>query len=185
MYDSAIGIVLAGGASRRLGRDKAAVWVGGDASLARVKSAVAAVVGKAWVVGGARGDIADLEPGGGPLQAILAGSRAKGPGSVIVAACDMPLVDEDTIRALASPLAATVEARVPEVDGRLQWLAAHYGRQALARLETAWMAGERSLTRAMAGATLDTLGPWNPRAFRDFDTEADLAEVLALASSAG
>ncbi len=168
------GLILAGGKSRRFGRDKASEDVLGETSLARVRAAMEAVL-ETLVVG--EGGISDLEPGGGPLQAILAGWRARPRSQVVVVACDMPFIEVDVIRRLAAPLVG--EARVPLIGGRRQWLGAGYGRRAIARLEAAWEAGERSIERAMMGAVLEDLEV-SEEALLDFDTEADLEALKAL-----
>src|SRR3954468_1318664 len=99
MRPSVAGLLLPGGASRRMGRDKALLEVGGQRLVDRAATALAAVadpvleVGPGWSVLPA---VREDPPGSGPLAAVVAGAaalRAGGhDGPVIVLAVDMPFV---------------------------------------------------------------------------------------------
>ncbi len=182
---SCLGAVIAGGRSSRFGRDKRHVVVDGQTMLERARAVLATVCDQV-VVCGAGGEIADLEPGGGPLQALIAvlrAARERGHTSVIAIACDMPRLDAATLLALAAPLDGAVVARVPRVDngdgGRLQVLCARWAIAALQGLETAWQAGERSVTRALTGLPIEVRDDFDARALADVDTPEDLARVMA------
>jgi molybdopterin-guanine dinucleotide biosynthesis protein A len=105
-----LGAVLAGGASRRLGRDKAAVTVGGVSMIERAVGTLAAVCDEVVVVS-ARADtpvggwriVPDLRKSVGPLGGLetsLAWADERGAPAVFVLACDLPLVDEGVVRAV-------------------------------------------------------------------------------------
>jgi molybdopterin-guanine dinucleotide biosynthesis protein A len=187
----AIGVVLAGGRSRRFGRDKAQVLVDGEPLVERVRGVLRRVLAEVVVVGGAHQDIADEEVDGGPLSAVVSAWRWAGrERPLVVVACDLPNLDEATVRRLAAPLQGC-EARVPLVDDERQWLAAHYSKAALSRLEEAMERGERSMWRAAAGITLhnghdgdigddgDDGEGFSELALADADTPTELAEALA------
>lgn len=105
-----VGVILTGGESRRMGRDKAFVEVDG-------RPMVVAVADALWE-GGCHpvecqgGDVdllaelglpavADSTPGAGPVAAI-ADALGRHDGPVVVAACDLANLDADTVQRLVS-----------------------------------------------------------------------------------
>ena len=88
---------LAGGASSRMGRDKALLELGGVPLIVRTARLVEAVVGSATVVGdtaairalGLR-TVADDWPGAGPLGGIATALRVSSAPWSLVVACDLP-----------------------------------------------------------------------------------------------
>jgi molybdenum cofactor guanylyltransferase len=115
--------VLAGGESRRYGRDKAAEVVGGTSLLARAAGTLAEVLPHVVVVSSrapARRDwahIPDLRPGKGPLagiEAALEHAADLGLEGAFVLACDLPLVDAATVRAVIAALGPETRAVAPE-----------------------------------------------------------------------
>ena len=140
------GIVLAGGRSHRMGRDKAREPIGGQTSLARIVEALRAVVGEVLVVGGAnRAAVPDIAPFGGPLQALVAAGRALRGGPAVVLPCDVPFISQALIAALALPLPPSIDARILRLAGRAQPLVAHYGASAWPTLEHVWTAGSAAV----------------------------------------
>jgi molybdopterin-guanine dinucleotide biosynthesis protein A len=139
-----VGVVLAGGAGRRLGGDKAVVGVAGrpllDYPLQVLRRAVeeVAVVAKHDTVlpslpPGVSLWLEDAEPRH-PLCGILCALRnAQGP--VLVVAADMPLVDADLLAALIRAPLGGAPALVPRAAGRLQPLCARYEPAAAAALQ--------------------------------------------------
>lgn len=107
--DAVLGLVLAGGKSTRLGRDKAVEIVGGRPLLAAVVELVAGAVGDVAVSGrdpaplGIRVPwLADAVPGLGPAGGILTALEAYG-RPVLTVSCDLPFLNR---RTLADLLAA-------------------------------------------------------------------------------
>ena len=100
-----LGAVLAGGASRRMGTDKAALAVGGRTMIERAVSALRPHCGETVVVSarpetpsGAWRVVADERPETGPLaglEAALAEAGRSGCIGVAVLAVDLPLVGAD------------------------------------------------------------------------------------------
>lgn len=154
-------VILAGGRSSRYGRDKATLPYRGSTLLAHVVATARAVTDRIVVVGREQEGlgvthVADLELGGGPLQAALAGARALGEDKLLLLACDLPFVTAALLRVLAAPLEAA-HARIPSVGGRAQFLAALYGPAAWAAFETAYASGVRSLHGACRGLAVTWL----------------------------
>lgn len=148
-------IILAGGRSTRYGRDKATLPYGGGTLLEHVVREARQVTHDIVVVGGAAEPeatrlVTDLAPGGGPLQAALAGARALPDGERLLLACDLPFVSAALLARIAAPL-EHADARVPRVGGREQYLAGLYGPAAWQQFETRWAAGCRSLHGACRG----------------------------------
>jgi len=109
------GVVLTGGASRRMGSDKSLLEVGGVAMAVRVATALAGAGCDPVVCQGGDADalaalgltvLADSQPGGGPVAAIL-DALLRRPGDVVVCACDLPWLDVATV----SQLIAIAEER--------------------------------------------------------------------------
>jgi molybdenum cofactor guanylyltransferase len=180
------GLLLTGGASRRMGTDKALLMVDGRRLADRAASMLAAVCEPVLEVGpGVSGLPAVREdpPGGGPLAALEAGSaelsRLGHEGPVLLLAVDMPFVGTGLLRLLAGrPGPPTA---VPLAGGQPQPLCARYGPEALAAVPGLLAAGERSLRALLAAIEVGWIdeAEWQPvggpDAFRDLDTPDDLA----------
>jgi len=163
-------VVLAGGASRRMGHDKLLDEVGGVTLLRRVVAACACPV---VCVGARRPGFDDVSwvqeepPGGGPGAAIAAGlAAARGPVVAVVAG-DLPHLTRELLLELASygpPGAVAVDD-----EGREQWLlGVHHGLAADPSARSARAAVERpGLVRVRVAG----------RATWDCDTPADLARA--------
>jgi molybdopterin-guanine dinucleotide biosynthesis protein A len=175
------GVLLTGGASRRMGTDKATLVVNGETLAARAARVLSEVCDPVIEVGsGVSGLPAVREdpPGAGPLVALLAGVGALGsPRMVLLLACDLPFVEAPVLRLLADwPGSGTV---VPVVDGRFQYACARYGPAALDEAVAALRAGDSSL-RAIGGSDSAHLSAaeWGSVAtadsFADIDTPDDL-----------
>jgi molybdopterin-guanine dinucleotide biosynthesis protein A len=150
-----VGLVLAGGESRRLGSDKArlegaALPAGAVERLAAVCAEVAVADRGRGLVPGRR-SLADGE-GRGPAAGILGGAAAFPGQPLLVLACDLPRVPAGLIAELARPEA--VDWVVPRWEGGLEPLCALYGPAALAALAVRVREGRFSLHDLAAGANL-------------------------------
>jgi molybdopterin-guanine dinucleotide biosynthesis protein A len=106
------GLVLAGGRSRRMQADKAAVAYGGRPQLAVAFDLLARHVGRAWV--SVRADqageplragypqIVDGTAGRGPIAGIIAAQSQHPEAAWLVLACDLPQLDDATLSALVA-----------------------------------------------------------------------------------
>jgi molybdopterin-guanine dinucleotide biosynthesis protein A len=177
-------VLLTGGASRRMATDKAAIVWRGETLAARAARVLTSVCEPVVEVGlGVSGlpCVREEPPGSGPLAALLAGARAlAGQAPIVLLACDLPFVEAPVLQLLAEwPGAPTV---IPIVDGRLQYVCARYGPDALARAQAALLGGQLAL-RTLAGGAYDELDAarWSavgpPETFSDVDTPEDLVRL--------
>ncbi|HEY7136185.1 MAG TPA: molybdenum cofactor guanylyltransferase [Acidimicrobiia bacterium] len=180
------GLLLTGGASRRMGRPKATIEWRGERLADRAARVLQAVCAPVFEVGpgySAVPTVDEDEPGAGPLAALHAGFRAlddadAGERAAVLLACDLPFVGVETVRLLADwPGDGTV---VPVADAHPQVLCARYGADARLAVPRLLADGRRSL-RALVDAIEPVLldeADWRVagghRSFVDLDTPADL-----------
>lgn len=146
------GAVLLGGASSRMGRDKAALEVCGVAGATRIAHALDALCDEVLLVGGtppadAKGRaVADPEGPRCALRGLVAALEAARGERVLVVATDLPLVTDAFLRGLATVAGADADAVVPRPLPRAQPLCAVYRRlPVLARAREQLAAGELAL----------------------------------------
>jgi molybdopterin-guanine dinucleotide biosynthesis protein A len=166
-----VGVILTGGASRRMGADKALIEVGGRAMVLRVVDALrAAGCDPVECQGGdtdgldALGLVAvpDAEPGEGPVVAVVqAIERHAGP--VVVAACDLPDLDAASVGLLVDAVASGAQVAVARATGR-RHLVGCWSEGSVAAARAALAAGCSSV-----GALLDAVGA--------VDVDVDAARV--------
>ena len=184
------GAVLCGGASRRMGRDKALVEVDGRPMAVRVADAlrqagadpVVAVGGDAEALGRLGFTVVpDEEPGAGPLNGVASALRFLADADLVaVLACDLLHPDAATVRRLVAALDDDPDARaaVPDVDGRLHWHHGVWRRAALDDVDAALAAGRRALRDALPEPrTVRIVAGVTPDAVADADTPADLGRL--------
>ena len=150
------GLVLAGGRSRRMGRDKALLEIDGRPLVERVAGRLATVCGRVLIAAGDRplpplpwDRVDDRVADAGPLAGILGGLAAATTSLVAVAAVDMPDVDPGVFAALATKWDGHAPAVVPLRAGRLEPLHAVYATAALPEFAALFDAGERSPTQVL------------------------------------
>lgn len=192
-------LVLAAGASTRMGRPKAALPVGGVPALRRVlQAAAAAGLGPAVVVSGAdptavRDAAAGADPpprlvehpgwAQGRTSSLQAGLLALPPGTAafLLWPVDVCLVGPEVVRAL-------LEARREQPAARA-WVPSHAGRRGhpalfASQVTPAFLAlgpdaPAREVLRALAGQGAVVHVPAGEEVLRDLDTPADLAAAEA------
>jgi molybdopterin-guanine dinucleotide biosynthesis protein A len=103
------GLVLCGGASARMGRDKSLIHVEGEPLVVRVASRISTVADPVMLAPGRLGrltdlgyaEVADDPPGVGPLGGLVGGLAASPHHLLAAAAVDMPFVSPAVLRLLA------------------------------------------------------------------------------------
>ncbi|MDE3105835.1 MAG: molybdenum cofactor guanylyltransferase [Acidobacteriota bacterium] len=149
------GVVLAGGRSSRMGRDKARISLGGRTLVERALANLAQVCQHCVIAGGdpalaAYGRVLpDQQPGLGPLAGILVALQASPLPWNLVLAVDMPQVPVALLQQLAQQaLRSSAIAVVARVGGAVQPLCAAYRTEARAGLQQGIEAGERRVIAA-------------------------------------
>lgn len=179
------GVVLTGGASRRMGTDKAFVAVRGRPLAAVARDALLRAGATEVVAVGGDGarlaalglrPVPDRVPGEGPLGGIVSGLEAVSTEAAIVLACDLVAIDAATVRRLLHALVTSgADVAVPVVDGRQQVLAAAWAHRALPVLSRAFDGGERAPRRVLPSLRVREVRDLQPGSLSDVDSPADLA----------
>ena len=190
-------IVLAGGASARMGRPKALLPFGAETLIERVVRRLEAIASEVVVVSGphlvlpalhnAR-VIEDEKPLQGPVAGILNGLRAARTDLGFVCGCDHPFVEPAVVRLLVER-AAAARGAVAVFDGIPQPLVGVY-RQSVAEIAASMLAaGERRAAALVRRAGLvevpeEELRRADPsgRGFLDVDTPEAYNRALELVS---
>ncbi|HEX5706639.1 MAG TPA: molybdenum cofactor guanylyltransferase [Pyrinomonadaceae bacterium] len=153
------GFILAGGASSRMGADKAHLRLGGLTLVERAARALNAVASEVRVVSSKPdasawelpvvADVYERAGALGGLHAALAHARAEW---IAVAPCDLPFLTGELFSRLVSHASEEFDAVVPvQEDGRVQPLCALYARRACLDVAARLLdAGERR-PRALLG----------------------------------
>ena len=153
---SVFGAVLCGGASSRMGIDKATIPVGGVAMARRVADAlVAAGCSPVSAIGGDAAElvrlgldcVVDQHPGDGPLGGIITALALHAPAAVM--ACDMPGLSAATVKSLLDAI-RDHDAAIAFSD-RAEPLCAVWSDRAVPVLRARFQAGERAMHRAIDG----------------------------------
>ncbi len=182
---------MAGGRSRRMGRDKAWLDVGdGRPIVRRVIDVLSDVADEVFIVAnderfhtlGPR-VVADRFPDGGVLGGIATGIGAATHDRVIVAACDMPFLRGEVFRLLIDR-SLGVDAVVPRLGGEYETLHALYAKSCLAPIERALASGRMRVisffddvsVRTIDEDELRTVDP-ELRSFTNVNTPEELAAV--------
>ena len=190
---SLAGVVLAGGESRRMGRDKATLPVPGSSSGPQATTMVEYVVGvleqrcQPVFVMAAQGQplptlqtarIMRDELGGlGPLPATaraLRAAREAGARLVFVCAVDMPFLSVELIDDLARRAVETNAEVVLPWDGQDHYLAAVYRTDLADRTETLVAAGERKMRDLVDVSDTQRIVISDSRPLTNVNTDAEL-----------
>ncbi|HET9074747.1 MAG TPA: molybdenum cofactor guanylyltransferase [Solirubrobacteraceae bacterium] len=173
------GLLLTGGASRRMGTDKARIRVSGIPLAEHVAAILNQVAAPVLEVGPGHSGLPtapEATSGQGPLAALADGHRAllaRGHvGDVLVLATDLPLIDAATLVALRDwPAPGSV---VPRHGGRPQPLCARWSPADLAVIPDLLRRGERALAPLLRRPDVALVNLPDPRPLEDADTPADL-----------
>lgn len=188
-----VGVILAGGPSSRMGRNKALLpWKGGTI-LEEVYRRMSGLFREVILVTNRPDEypflpcrkVPDIRPGLGSLAGIHAGLRHGGASHIFAVACDMPCLNERMIRYLLS-LREEGDAVVPVGPNGPEPLHAVYGAGAIPAIEAALSGGRRKVTSFYDEVRLrevgsEELAPFDPelRSFRNINTPEDYSRLLA------
>ncbi len=185
------GLVLAGGRSSRMGRDKALLEKDGQTQLARTVALLERHVERVFV--SARCEQAD-EPERrkfeqivdcyddlGPVAGILSAMDAHPRVAWLVVACDLPNVDDATIAALLDGRTGShpFTAYTSSYDGLPEPLCAIYGSGSAAAIRSHVDAGLKCPRKMLIRSDTELLKQPHPQALDNVNTPEDLARASA------
>ncbi len=183
-----------------MGRNKAALEIGGVPMLLRTARLVESLTGAPAIIGNL-GDadscglatIADDWPGAGPLGAIATALRTtKAPWNLIVA-CDLPYLTETWLDFLVTrALASQADAVVPTNARGAEPLCAVYHKRCEAAIRTALENGVRKVTDGLKELLVELIDPFEWKAFdsegllfKNMNSPEDYEEARARLGQAG
>jgi molybdopterin-guanine dinucleotide biosynthesis protein A len=194
MIEDCTAIILAGGDSQRMGRDKANLLLGEQTLLQRVIATMQQVF--PFVIVSVRQprpeinlpQVCDEQLNAGPLAGLVASlSRITTPWAFVVA-CDMPFVEPAVVELLAK-FRCQYQGVVPVVQGHPQPLAAFYASSCLAVMRESLLTQDKSLRgvlKQLDVCYVDQTGMLDAdphlRSFFDLDTPQDVAHALETGS---
>jgi len=193
------GIILAGGRSERMGRDKALLPIGGVPLLRILAERMSAHCGRIWIACGDETRIErylaavagvesaeirfapDVVPGCGPmsgLHAVLTAMPENG-GWALALACDMPQLSESLLQRMRMAAVAAEQAGRPAgaVHAPGEPMHALYHKRALPVLQTQLERGDYRMLRLLERVDAVTVEPETEEqraAFRNLNTPGDL-----------
>jgi len=162
------GVVLAGGRSRRLGRNKALEKVGGIPLVSRVTTVVESVASHLVVVVADEAQagvlptpdgattVVDMRPGSGSLGGIFTGLTEAPTDWALVVACDMPFLNLELLT-LMSGSREGVDIVIPVLDGWPEPTHAFYSKNCLSAMEESLNTGRLKITEFFASVTVKYL----------------------------
>ncbi|HIG86310.1 MAG TPA: molybdenum cofactor guanylyltransferase [Planctomycetes bacterium] len=185
-------VLLCGGASQRMGSDKALLRLEGEALLDRGIAVLASLAGEVLIAPGSRSrygdrglpEALDSEPGQGPAAGILAGLAAATEERVLFVAVDLPHLKDCPLRELVQ-LAVDQDADIALLDdGRERpplVLCVH--RRVRAAFERDYAAGARRIIDLTRGKTIVRLKV-DPAMAANWNRPEDLDSGVALRDAA-
>jgi molybdenum cofactor guanylyltransferase len=181
------GVLLTGGTSSRMGRDKATLVLDGRTLAARAADVLSAVAAPCVEVGlGVSGltSVREEPPGSGPLAALAAGVAVVGSSApALVVACDLPRLDAALLRWLRDhPYPGSV---VPVWQDQPQPLCARWSCVALEAVGALVAGGARSMRSLVSSSDVTLVSPPDSLAalLQDVDTPEQLQELTGLDSA--
>ncbi|TNJ38445.1 bifunctional molybdenum cofactor guanylyltransferase MobA/molybdopterin-guanine dinucleotide biosynthesis adaptor protein MobB [Chlorobaculum thiosulfatiphilum] len=182
------GLVLAGGRSSRMGRDKARLRYHDEKQLERTAALLSSVCDKVYI--SCRSDqlgcysdsgipaIADSYLDLGPLGGLLSAQRHSPGAAWLVAACDLPFIDKPVIASLRTGRNPYRFATAFGGDeGRPEPLLAIYEPKSRRRLFERHAAGNDSLCSFLMDSRVRLIEPDEPSKLRNVNDPASMAEA--------
>jgi molybdopterin-guanine dinucleotide biosynthesis protein A len=173
LHSEISGFILAGGASSRLGRNKALVELGGQPMLRRMAGLLDPLVAHVVVIGppeeyaglGLR-VMPDEEPGLGPLGGLATALRVSDLPWNLIVGCDLPFLTPEWLEHLIGrAFASQAEIVVPVSEAGAEPLCAVYHRRCRDTFRKALDRGVRKVTDAFAGLAVERILPAEWKAF--------------------
>jgi molybdenum cofactor guanylyltransferase len=185
------GLVLSGGRSRRMQRDKAGLEYAGKSQLARAMELLTPLVARCFV--SVRADqlhdphraaydtIADIKPNLGPIGGIHAALHAYPDQGWLILACDLPFLDRATLQHLIAHRASerVATAYRSSFDGLPEPLCAIFEPRSRQIIETSLAQGQQCPRALLSRADVELLHLPNPRALDNVNTGEEYTAAKA------
>jgi molybdopterin-guanine dinucleotide biosynthesis protein A len=177
------GFVLSGGASSRMGRDKALLAYRGKSLVEYVAAETARAAGSATLVGAGHCGLpwlADRHPGAGPLGGIETALTASHAEWNLIVACDLP----DVTAALLDMILRAAEESGADClipagpSGYLEPLCAAYHARCLRPVREALDRGVRKVTDGISALRVETWPVADSAPFRNVNTPEEWTRVV-------
>lgn len=185
-------LILTGGKSTRMGRDKASLEIEGVSQLDRLSALVAPLTDEIFL-SVAHGDesersfptIPDLEPSPGPLGGLQAAFHHDPQASWLVLACDLAFLTTEDLQQLVGRHDRTREATCfcNLLDDHPEPLCAIYSPSAAPKLQAALEKNQRCARRFLASLDRIDLVPSDPRALLNLNRPEHVVELEELRRS--
>ncbi len=185
-----LGLVLAGGQSKRLGRDKAMIsFHGGQTQLEYSLSLLDAFCSRTAISSRENqrcvGEVScgaelvlDLEEVKGPMSGVMAGLRAAQGWPILALACDMPMVDGSLVlRLLSQRDSGKLASCFIGENGRPEPLLAIYEANAMEELQELSRKGEFSLRHFLESSDVERVPCRRPQLLASVNTLEDLGRI--------
>ncbi|HEX9852609.1 MAG TPA: NTP transferase domain-containing protein [Woeseiaceae bacterium] len=189
--DNVLGLVLSGGQSRRMGRDKALLRTNGESQLGRAVRLLEQHVARVFVSARAEqaneperarfSQIVDRYADLGPLAGILSAMDTQPEAAWLVVACDLPNLDSESIRYLLAErsLMHPFTAYRSTFDGLPEPLCAVYSATSRAIIDEFVSVGVHCPRKIMLRSDTRLLDARNPRALDNINTPDELSQHAA------
>lgn len=201
MIPKASAAILAGGRSRRMGRDKALIEIGGRPMLARVIERIRPLFEDLSVIGGDSGKYGsfgvpvhgDMRPGCGSLGGMYTALATAASPVVFCAACDMPFLSPDLVAFLLEVMGESeCQAVLPDIGGEAEPLCAVYSRSILPVIERDLDTGVLRIKNTLSSLRVrtveaDEMRPYDPEllTFFNINTPEDLERARRMIGRRG
>ena len=185
------GLVLSGGRSTRMQRDKATLSYGGRSQLERAMGLLTPLVARAYVSVRAEQQseplrarfpqIIDAPGAAGPIAGLLAAQERHPEVAWLVLACDLPLLDTPTLTHLlrARDPARMATAYRSSHDGLPEPLCAIYEPRSRAALSAYVASGKDCPRKFLRGTDIELLDQPDPHALDNVNTPEEYGAVMA------
>jgi molybdenum cofactor guanylyltransferase len=191
-------IVLAGGRSLRLGKNKILETLGGETLIERVVECLAPISNQI-IVATIQGQqlprfkhhveiVFDTYPGKGSLGGLYSGLKAARSFHSLVVAADMPFLNQSLLTYMME-MASDFDVVIPRVEGFIEPLHAVYSKRCLETIETQMKNGQLSIRYFLSHVKVryldkDELERFDPEhlSFFNINTAADLEKAKGLMS---
>lgn len=153
MQEKPATLILCGGKSSRMGREKAFIEIGGVPLIERVIAVAREISDELLLIAPDAARFAHLgvpvlteeNPGLGPIEAMRVGLEAMKAPAAWVLACDLPNLEPEPLQAMVPLLKGDAMAVVPREEGRVHPLCALYRRGSATFFDRAINRRERAL----------------------------------------